>query len=149
MSPGRPTVPVILTLGERTTLQRWGRRGKGAGPQAQRARIVLACAAGRTNQAVAAALGVSRQTVGRWRWRFARRRLEGLTDAPRPGAPRTISNAKIGRAVRLILAARRSTVARPSTRSLARRAGLSQTSISRLWGALGLRGRSKSRSLSR
>jgi transposase len=148
MSSGRPTVPVILTLRERTTLQRW-RRIRGSGPLAQRARIVLGCAAGATNEAVAAGLGVTRQTVGRWRRRFASRRLEGLADAPRPGAPRKISDARIGRAVRLILTASKRDGGRSSTRSLARRSGLSQTSISRLWRALRLRGRSRSRSLSR
>jgi transposase len=136
ISPGRPALPVTLTLGERTALQRWGRRPKSAGPLGQRARIVLASAAGQTNEAIAVAVGVTRQTVGRWRRRFANRGLEGLADAPRPGAPRRISDAKIGHTVRLILAAARNELARRSTRALARRSGLSQTSISRIWRAL-------------
>jgi transposase len=103
---------------------------------ARRARIVLACAAGETNEAIAVTAGVTRQTVGRWRRRFASQRLGGLADAPRPGAPRTISDAKIGRAVRLILAGTPNPSGRWSTRALASRSGLSQSSISRLERAL-------------
>jgi len=51
---------------------------------AQRCRIVLGCAEGKTNQQVAADLGIWPQTVGKWRRRFLERRLEGLVDEPRP-----------------------------------------------------------------
>jgi transposase len=73
--------------------------GPGAGgPRrglALRARIVLACAEGRSNTAVAAQLGISRTTVRKWRDRFLARRLDGLGDEPRPGVPRTISDAQV------------------------------------------------------
>lgn len=141
MSPGRPAVPVTLTVRERATLQRWARRVKRAGALARRARIVLACAAGKTNETIAVGEGVTRQTVGRWRRRFAGRRLEGLADAPRPGAPRTITDAKVGRVVRLTLAATWRDAASRSTRALARRSGLSQTSVSRIWRAFRLQPR--------
>jgi transposase len=55
---------------------------------------VLACAEGRSNVAVAARLGVDRRTVRKWRTRFLRERLDGLTDDPRPGVPRTITDAQ-------------------------------------------------------
>jgi bifunctional DNA-binding transcriptional regulator/antitoxin component of YhaV-PrlF toxin-antitoxin module len=73
---------------ERETLERWARRPTTAQALAQRARIVLSCATGQSNDRVAAALGVTRQTVGRWRQRFVTSRVEGLLDEPRPGAPR-------------------------------------------------------------
>ena len=87
---GRPKAPLSLTDEERATLGRWSRRAKSAQALALRCRIVLACATGATNKQVAGELGVSLPTVGKWRSRFVTRRLEGLVDEPRPGAPRTI-----------------------------------------------------------
>src|SRR6266540_240000 len=79
---GRPTVAVVLTEQERQTLRRWARRPSSSQALALRSRIVLACAQGRPNTAVAAELGCDRVTVAKWRHRFAADRLEGLVDAP-------------------------------------------------------------------
>ncbi len=87
---GRPTVAIELTEDERATLQRWARRHSSSQALALRSRIVLAVAEGGANTAIAARLGVNRATVAKWRHRFAADRLEGLVDAPRPGAERTI-----------------------------------------------------------
>jgi transposase len=86
-----------LTLAddERRTLEAWSRRRKTAQALAERSRIVLACAAGGSNSAVAADLGVSRDMVSKWRSRFAEKRLAGLTDEPRPGRPRLISDEQV------------------------------------------------------
>src|ERR1700675_1599258 len=92
---GRPRVPLVLTAEETETLERWARRPTTAQGLAQRARIVLALAAGGPNAAVAPRVRVTRQTVGRWRARFIAKRLEGLLDEPRPGAPRTITDAAV------------------------------------------------------
>jgi transposase len=92
---GRPKAPLILTEQERQTLVRWARRAKSSQALALRCRIVLACATGATNNQVAAELGGSLPTVGQWRSRFVARRLEGLVDAPRPGAPRTITDEQV------------------------------------------------------
>ena len=87
MAIGRPMPPLILddvereTL-ERETLERWVRRPKTAQALALRARMILACAEGRSNTAVGADLGVSDETVGKWRSRFLERRLDGLSDEP-------------------------------------------------------------------
>ena len=95
MRTGRPTPPVVLSAEERQTLEQWARRPTTAQGLAQRARLVLACASSKTNGEIAAAAGVTRQTVGRWRHRFVRKRLPGLLDEPRPGAPRTITDAEV------------------------------------------------------
>jgi transposase len=138
MRIGRPTPPVILTVDERETLEQWARRPKTAQALAQRARIVLACATERTNGDIALAAGVTRQTVGRWRARFAQKRLPGLLDEPRPGAPRTILDAEVERVVRLTLESMPRAATHWSTRAMAKRCGLSQTAISRIWRAFAL-----------
>ena len=92
---GRPVAELVLTDDERDTLQRWARRASSSQALAQRCRIVLGCAAGKSNREVAAEVGVWPQTVGIWRHRFIECRLEGLADEPRPGAPRTITDEQI------------------------------------------------------
>lgn len=140
MSRGPKAVVLELTEAERAELQRLLRR-RGIGQAlAQRIRVVLACAEpGATNLGVAAALGVSRQTVATWRGRFAEHRLEGLVDAPRSGAPRRIGDEAIERLVALTLEAAPRNATHWSTRLMARRTGMSQTAVSRIWRAFGLR----------
>src|SRR5260370_8655673 len=96
---GKPRLPLVLTDAERRTLQGWASRRKTAQGLAQRARIVLMCADGKSNVAVAAELGITRETVGKWRNRFIKQRFAGLSDEPRPGTPRTITDARIEDAV--------------------------------------------------
>jgi transposase len=140
MSRGPKAVSLNLSEAERTELRRLLRR-RGVGQAlAQRIRVVLACAEpGATNLGVAAALGVSRQTAATWRRRFARHRLEGLVDAPRSGAPRTIDDEAVERLVALTLEEAPQGATHWSTRAMARRAGMSQTAVSRIWRAFGLR----------
>ena len=138
MRTGRPTPPVVLTAEERETLEQWARRPKTAQALAQRARIVLACATDKTNGDIALGAGVTRQTVGRWRTRFARKRLNGLLDEPRPGAPRKIGDAEVERVVRLTLETTPRDATHWSTRAMATRSGLSQSAISRIWRAFAL-----------
>ena len=138
MRTGRPIAPLSLAVEERETLQRWARRPKSAQALAQRSRIVLECASGSANTAVARKLGVTHQTVGKWRQRFVERRLDGLLDDPRPGAPRQVSDAQIERVVRLTLESIPADATHWSTRAMARRSGLSQTMISRIWRAFAL-----------
>jgi transposase len=137
---GRPKAPLTLTDDELQTLERWSRRATTAQALALRAKIVLACAAGATNKAVAEQLGVWPQTVTKWRGRFVRQRLEGLSDEPRPGRPRTITDAQVEQVITKTLEEpppRQDT--HWSTRSMARQVGLSQTAISRIWRAFGLK----------
>jgi transposase len=131
----RAKPPLVLTGEERETLERWARRPTTAQALAQRARIVLSCAAGALNQAVAREVGVTRLTVGRWRLRFVTKRLDGLLDEPRPGAPRKITDADVERVIRLTLETAPRDATHWSTRAMAKRSGLSQTAISRIWRA--------------
>ena len=92
---GRPKAELTVTDQERETLQRWARRPKSAQQLALRSKIVLACAEGKDNKAVAAELAVHQVTVGKWRSRFVADRLEGLADEDRPGRPRTVTDEKV------------------------------------------------------
>ena len=139
MRTGRPIPPLILTEDERDTLERWARRPTSARALAERARLVLECAAGKTNTVVARELRLTKQTIGKWRARFLGQRLEGLLDEPRPGAPRRITDDDVERVMRVTLETTPRDATHWSTRTLARRCGLSQTAVSRIWRAFSLR----------
>jgi transposase len=136
--PGRPLPELRLTNDERETLERWARRPKSAQALAQRARMVLGAATGHTNTAVARHLGVKLQTVGKWRTRFLAKRLDGLLDEPRPGAPRRITDAAVERAIRQTLESKPADATHWSTRSLAAAGGLSRSTVYRIWRAFAL-----------
>jgi transposase len=136
---GRPAAEVVLSDEERELLERWARRPKSAQALALRCRIVLGCAAGETNLEVAARLGVSSRTVSKWRRRFAGRRLDGLHDEPRPGAPRTVSDADVERVIVKTLEETPADATHWSTRSMAGATGMSQSTVSRVWRAFGLK----------
>jgi transposase len=138
MQRGRPIPKLMLITEERETLQGWARRPKTAQALALRARIILACAEGASNTAVAAALRLSKPTVGKWRGRFAARRLDGLLDEPRPGAPRQIGDAQVERVITLTLESAPANATHWSTRLMARRCGMSQSAVSRIWRAFAL-----------
>jgi len=132
-------VPVELADGERVTLERWARRRRSAAGLAQRSRIVLACARGETNTAVAERVGVSVPTVRRWRGRFVEQRLDGLLDESRPGRPRTIDDEQVEEViVRTLETAPPDGGTHWSTRQMAAAAGLNQTAVSRIWRAFSL-----------
>ena len=126
------------TTREKTTLQGWTRRLKSAQALALRARIVLQCADGQTNQDVAQALRVTKQTVGKWRSRFLPQRLDGLLDEPRPGAPRSVGDEQIEAVVTRTLESTPADATHWSTRSMAKTCGLSHMTVQRIWQAFGL-----------
>ena len=136
---GRPTAQIVLTDEEREILERWARRPTSAQALALRCRMVLAAAGGETNRAIAARLGCHPTTVGKWRARFAEQRLDGLHDEPRPGAPRTISDADVERVIVKTLEETPADATHWSTRSMASVTGMSQTAVSRIWRAFGLK----------
>lgn len=128
----------MLSEDERRTLENWVKRRSTAQGLALRARIVLACAAGGSNVAVAARLGVNRRTVARWRARFLQERLDGLHDEPRPGVPRRITGAQVEEVVVRTLEEVPEGSTHWSKRELARQAGISPTSVHRIWRSFGL-----------
>ena len=136
---GRPSVQVVLSNEERETLERWARRPKSAQALALRCRIVLAAAEGETNTEIAVGLGCSLSTVGKWRSRFVERRLDGLHDEPRPGKPRAISDHDVERVIVKTLEETPLDATHWSTRSMAKATGMSQSAISRIWRAFGLK----------
>jgi transposase len=138
MATGRPLAPLELTPEERAGLERLVRRGKTAQRLAFRARIVLACAEGLANTAVAQELGTSNNTVGKWRSRFVERREDGLSDEPRPGAPRKVGDEKVEEVVTLTLESTPKGASHWSSRGMAKRSGVSQSTVSRIWRAFGL-----------
>jgi transposase len=137
--PGTPTAEVVLIDEEKDALERWARRPTSAQALALRCRIVLACAEGDTNTAVAARLGIDRKTVGKWRNRFIEHRLDGLHDEPRPGAPRTIADESVEAVIVKTLEETPTNATHWSTRSMAKATGMSQSAISRIWRAFGLK----------
>lgn len=128
-----------LTDEEREILERWARRPKSAQALALRCRIVLAAADGERSIDIAERLGCSTSTVGKWRGRFAQRRLDGLHDEPRPGKPRSISDEDVERVIVKTLEETPPDATHWSTRSMARATGMSQSAISRIWRAFGLK----------
>jgi len=132
-------VDVVLKDEEREVLERWARRPKSAQALALRCRIVLAAADGEPSKDIAARLGCSSSTVGRWRGRFAEKGFDGLHDEPRPGKPRQIGDKEIERVIVKTLEEQPPNATHWSTRQMAAATGMSQTAISRIWRAFGLK----------
>src|SRR5258708_5455632 len=138
MGIGRPTKPLDLTAEERGKLAMLARRPKSAQAMAMRARIVLGCDEGLSNGAVAKKLQITGATVCKWRERSRGSRLGGLLDEPRLGAPRSITDAQVEQVVTKTLESMPENSTHWSSRLMAKKTGLSQTAIVRIWHAFGL-----------
>jgi transposase len=136
---GRPKPVLTLTDDERQKLETWANRPKSTQRLATRARIVLACAEGLDNKDIADRLDINTATVGKGRRRFLDLGLDGLADEPRPGAPRTITDEIVERVITKTLEEKPRAATHWSTRRMAEAVGLSQTAISRVWRAFGLK----------
>jgi transposase len=119
MRTGRPKQPLIVESADREKLMLLARRPKTAQRVAIRSKIVLRAAEGVSNQQIAQQLGISGATVGKWRERYRLRGMEGLSDEPRPGAPRRIGDAEVEEAVTRTLESLPTAATHWSTRSLA------------------------------
>ncbi|NJC22876.1 transposase/transposase-like protein [Arthrobacter pigmenti] len=136
---GRPKAELTLTDDERQTLTRWARRAKSSQALALRSRIVLSCSEGKTNKDAAAALGVTSPTVAKWRSRFIEHRLDGLVDEPRPGRPATITANQVEDVVVSTLEHTPKNATHWSRAKMAKRSGLSKSTIGRIWKAFDLK----------
>jgi len=130
--------PLHLTDSQRALLEAWTRRTTTAQGHALRASIVLAAADGASNSDIAEELRINRVTVGKWRQRFLDQGIDGLMDAPRPGPPRTVTDDDVDRVIALTLEQAPPRGTHWTTREMADAAGLSQSTISRIWRAFGL-----------
>jgi transposase len=134
-----PAPPLVIDETERRVLQALARAGTTEQRTAMRARVVLAAADGVANERIAADLGVHKMTVLLWRGRFERDRLAGLGDAPRPGREPVYDRAARDRVIALTLEPPPDGVTHWSTRRLARKVGMSETTVWRIWRSAGLK----------
>jgi len=135
---GRPVSSLVLSAEERAYLEGQVRRHRVSRSFSERCRIVLRCADGLASKAVAAELGVHEHTVGKWRRRFVKDRLDGLLDEPRPGRPRTIEDKQVAAVIEQTLQSTPADATHWSIRSMGKEVGLSHTTIRRIWTAFGL-----------
>ena len=138
MAIGRPKAVLVLTAEERRALESLAHRSRSAPALARRARLVLACAEGHDNGVVARRLRMSPATVCKWRARFVAKRVNGLFDEPRPGAPRQIDDTAIEAVIVRTLETTPRGATHWSTREMAKATGFSHMTISRVWRAFGL-----------
>jgi len=138
MRTGRPVSAISLTESDRQILSRWVSRPSTAQALANRARIVLFASDGMSNTAIAQELSLTVQTIGKWRKRFIDQGIDGLLDEARPGAPRKITDEDVERVIALTLETTPKDATHWSTRSMAKRSGLSQSAVSRIWRAFAL-----------
>jgi transposase len=138
MARGRPKAQLELSDGERRALEGYARRRKISHQLALRSQMVLLCARGLENKVVAEKLGVHAVTVGKWRARFVEKRLDGLFDEPRPGVPRTVTDEQVEEVLRLTLETTPRGATHWSSRKLAKKVGLSFSTVQRIWRAFSL-----------
>src|SRR6266566_317825 len=136
---GRPKAELTLSDNERATLQRWARRAKSSQALALRANIILTCAQGHDNKETAAMLRCHQATAGKWRKRFIDKRLDGLVDEPRPGREPTITDEQVEKVIVDTLEETPDNATHWSRASMAKRSGLSRSTIGRIWKAFHLK----------
>ena len=135
---GRPIAPLLLSSDERAYLERQVRRRRVARSLSERCRVILRCADGVPSKSVANELGVHEHTVGKWRRRFLKDRIEGLLDEARPGRPRTIEDDQVAAVIERTLRSTPNDATHWSIRSMAAATGFSHSTIRRIWTAFGL-----------
>jgi transposase len=135
---GRPIAPLILSSDERAYLERQVRRHRAARSSSERCRVILRCADGIPSKTVASELGLHEHTVGKWRRRFLKDRIDGLLDEARAGRPRTIDDNQVATVIERTLPSTPRDATHWSIRSMATETGFSHTTIRRIWNAFGL-----------
>ena len=138
MALGRPIPPLELTELVRRELEVWSRSRTMPAGIVRRARIILLAADGLNNQTIAEKVGLSGAMVGMWRRRFLAEGLAGLSDEPRPGGPRSIPDQQVTDLIRQTLKTKPADGTHWTCRTLAERAGLSKSTVHRVWRAFGI-----------
>jgi putative transposase len=138
MTRGRPKTPLVLSAEEREQLRSWSRSRSLPKGLVDRVQIVLLSADGETNKAIAARLGLSQPTVGKWRRRYLERGLQGLHDELRPGRPRSIEDERIAGLITDTLKKQPKGATHWSCRTMAAEAGVSKSTVQRIWQAVRL-----------
>ncbi len=136
---GRVARQIILDEQARDELQGFARSRSLAHSLVMRSRIVLLAGEGQTNKAIAAACGLTRETVGKWRGRYLERGIEGLYDELRPGAPRSIEDERIAELITTTLQQLPKGQTHWTCRSMAQTIGISKSTVNRVWNAFGLK----------
>src|ERR1022692_156461 len=138
--PGRPKAALVLSDHQRHDLEVLAERPPEDTPRrlSLRCRIVLRCADGATNREVARELGVSEVMVSKWRRRYLAWGLDGLRDEPRPGVPRSITDAQVQAVIVAALEEPPPDARGWTTQSMAAAKGISQSSVGRIWRIYGL-----------
>ena len=132
----RRACAIVLTGEERETVVCWSRGRRTQARLVLRARIVLLAVVGKMNKDIAREVGTSQETVGRWRLRFARKRLPGLEkDAPRSGRRPTVREAVAQRIVKRTIQSVPANATHWSVRTLAKELGVSRSMVHRVWQA--------------
>lgn len=131
---------ILISAADRERLERLVRDRNTAQKVVWRARIVLLAGDGLTAEAIAAAVGKSLLTVRRWRRRYQAKGVDGLLkDATRPSRVKPLTAEKIKQVVHMTLNERPSHATHWSVRSMAAAAGISHSSVQRIWHAHGLK----------
>ena len=139
MDRGRPLKPLEVSGSTREELESLSRSLSLAAGLVSRAKIVLLCADGFDNKAVAEEVGTSRQTVGKWRERFRTQGLMGLYDERRPGKPRSIEDDEVMVLLRKTLDTEPADGSTHwSCRSMADTTGVSKSTVHRVWKAFNI-----------
>jgi transposase len=136
----RVAAAIVLETKEREALERLSRSRSTPVRLAERSKIVLLAAQGKTNGEIAEELGITRQKVGRWRDRYHQFGLAGIEkDAPRPGRKQKISPRRVKQVVELTTQEKPEGATHWSRRLMAERINISESSIGRIWRAHGLK----------
>ncbi len=138
MPRGRPVAPIVLDVEERNQLLSVARSRSLPHGIVRRAQIVLACAEGESNVAIASRMGLSNITVGKWRRRYREHGIEGLYDELRSGRPRTHEDERVAEVINTALRVEPPNATQWSVRSMAEHTGISKSTVQRWFDLFGV-----------
>lgn len=136
----RVAVKVLLERQEHALLSRLAQSRSTSVRLAERSKIVLLAAEGKTNEEIAEILGITRQKAGRWRARYHEYGLAGIEkDAPRAGRKKAISARTVNKVIKLTTQEKPENATHWSRRLMAEKMNISDSTVGRIWRAHGLK----------